>query len=1033
MKHPKAVGSAIAALAALLLVGCARPDLDGVPAGFELHPDFRLELAAAEPVVVDPIDLAFDERGRAFVLEMPGYPDMERPSRIVLLTDRDEDGRWDDRRLFADVPSLTDSILPWRRGLLVAAPPDLVYLVDEDGDGRADRREVLLSGFAEGNPQHNVNALRYGLDNWIWGVNGGNGGRPFWPDAPDQRIELGGDDFRVDFASRRFEPIGPGAGGFGMTFGPWGRIFGTHNLDHLSQVVVPRRYVSRLPAAWQDGRQRLAPGPDGGPAELFPIGRRETRPNHPEQSSRFSAACAVTAWSGGDRPSAPGFGVFVADPSANLVHRALVDVDGAVARAGRGRPGVEFLASTDPQFRPVNLRVGPDGALYVLDMYRGVIEHPEWIPDSMEAALDLYRGDGRGRIYRIVPTTGVPAETDDWGGFDRSRPDELIAALGHPNRWRRTVAQRLLVEEFGGAAPAAVVRRLREGLADLENPLRRLHAIWTLVGLDAADVGSLATALADPHPELRRNAVAAVEEVALRGGDRAEFGSLIIALVADADAGVRLQAMLTIGLFLDAAGVDLGESFERDAVAAVAATAMNSSGDGTDEIRGDGTSWLTLAASTVLAREPAPAIELLLAAYGEQGGGPWADETIERVAALISPEQLADAARSSRVQRALSDAARAGSGAGLALLGGFAAAAESGGGEALERGAVFHSLRALRRVEDSSVATAAWRLSAALGEELAEEDLARLDCAGASAADDALPTEQRLEFLELYALRRHWPDNAVPTNCGAPGGAWVERMAGFLDASQPRELQRVAMAALGSARALEAEVSGELLARWRQLGPAARRDAAAFLIWRRGQHRALLDAIESGRIGIGEMNLDLERRRYLLRSPDSEVARRARALFDDAGVVTRAEAIAAMRPALALDGDAEQGRAWFEQLCARCHRKDGSGAGPGPDLSGIGRKSAETLLHDILDPNAALDTAYGNYILETTDGEIHAGLLAQSSDSGVVLYAAEGAVIEIEPERIREVRSDGLSMMPEGLEEGLAPSDMADLLAFLTR
>jgi len=348
----------VLAAAALVCAACAGPTfdgpvLDGVPPGFELHPAFALELAAAEPVTVDPIDLAFDERGRAFVLELPGYPDMERPARIVELSDDDGDGRWEGRRLFADDLGMADSILPWRRGLLVAAPPHLVYLEDTDGDGRADRRDVLLSGFAEGNPQHNVNALRYGLDNWVHGVNGGNGARVFWPGAPDRAEDIGQDDFRVDFDSGRFERTGRGAGGFGMTFGPWGRAFGTHNLDHLSQVVLPRRYLTRLPASWRNGRLRLAAPAGGGPAELFPIGVRRTRPNHPEQSSRFSAACAVTAYAGGAldgpldgaAPARRGLNVFVADPSANVVHRAVVDTAGASAEAARGRPGSRRGAS----------------------------------------------------------------------------------------------------------------------------------------------------------------------------------------------------------------------------------------------------------------------------------------------------------------------------------------------------------------------------------------------------------------------------------------------------------------------------------------------------------------------------------------------------------------------------------------------------------------------------------------------------------------------------------------------------------------
>ena len=233
------------------------------------------------------------------------------------------------------------------------------------------------------------------------------------------------------------------------------------------------------------------------------------------------------------------------------------------------------------------------------------------------------------------------------------------------------------------------------------------------------------------------------------------------------------------------------------------------------------------------------------------------------------------------------------------------------------------------------------------------------------------------------------------------------------------------------ARAGEREVTAYVIERWPYLGPAARRDAGAYLIRGRGRHGALLDAIETGRIRLGEMNFDLERRRFLLRSPVPEIKRRAADLFDDAGVVSRPEALAAMRPALGLRGDPERGETLFLELCARCHRIGGRGGGPGPDLSGVGRKSAETLLHDILDPNAAVDTAYVNYIVETVEGDVYSGLLAGSPAGGVVLRAAEDALIEVPAGRIREVRSDGLSMMPEELEAGLEPADLADLLAFL--
>ena len=966
------------------------------------------------------------------MLELPGYPDMKRPARIVAVSDTDGDGRWDRRRLFADDLGMADAILPWRDGLLVAAPPDILYLEDADGDGKADRREVMLSGFAEGNPQHNVNALRYGLDNWVYGVNGGNGARPFWPEAPEEAVELGQDDFRVDLRSRRFEPTGRGAGGFGMTFGVWGRSFATHNLDHLSQLVIPRRYLGRLPPSWRSGRLRLAAHPDGGPAELFPIGVRQTRPNHPEQSSRFSAACAVTAYGGGAFESTgltgESLAVFVADPSANVVHHAVVDTSGAAAGAGRGRPGVEFLASTDPLFRPVNLRVGPDGALYVLDMHRGVIEHPEWIPDSVEAALDLYEGDDRGRVYRVVPARGLPAWAADGGRLDRSRTADLVQALGHPNRWRRLTAQRLLVQEHGAEPPAALVTSLRERVLETDNALGRLHAMWSLAGLGGLDRATLEVLLGDPHPELRRNAVLALEELLQGGAPSNGFAKTLVGLIEDPEPAVRLQAILTAGLLLES-DVYLAPEFGRSVASAVVA------GTGPAPER-DGP-WLRLAAVGVLADDPVAALRLLLAS-----GGPVDADVVERMATLVPADRLGEIIGDSHVVRVLSEAGAANGGTGRALLAGLTAAAGAGSAEIVAAD-LLAPLRRLRRSNDDSLAEAAWRMTAALRVDVPAVEIAHLDCAGVRAADGNRDVGERLEALALFGLRRLWPGSAEAGTAPCPGvggaspgevfaaGSWLERMGSLMEAGHPAPVQRAAMAEL--AAAAEAMVTAYVIDRWPYLGPAARSDAGSYLIRGRGRHRALLDALESGRIRLGEMNFILERRRFLLRSPDQDVRSRAAALFDDAGVTTRAEAIAAMRPALELDGEPERGEALFLELCARCHQSGGLGFGPGPDLDGIGRKSAETLLHDILDPNAAVDAMYVSYIVETIEGEVFSGILDESSGGGVVLRAAEGEVIEVSAERIRAVRSDGLSMMPEELEAGLEPEDLADLLAFLSR
>src|SRR5690606_19414506 len=176
---------------------------EDILATFEVHPDFELRLVAMEPLVLDPVDLEFDEHGDAYALEMPGYPLGETPGRIVKLTDKDGDGVFDKRTVFADGFAVADSLLPYRGGMLVASPPDLLYLKDTDGDGRADEWTVLLTGFAADNTQHNFNGLGHGLDNWVYGANGGNSGTPHWPDKPDEPIGLRFEDFRIDVAGGR--------------------------------------------------------------------------------------------------------------------------------------------------------------------------------------------------------------------------------------------------------------------------------------------------------------------------------------------------------------------------------------------------------------------------------------------------------------------------------------------------------------------------------------------------------------------------------------------------------------------------------------------------------------------------------------------------------------------------------------------------------------------------------------------------------------------------------------------------------------
>jgi putative heme-binding domain-containing protein len=203
------------------------------------------------------------------------------------------------------------------------------------------------------------------------------------------------------------------------------------------------------------------------------------------------------------------------------------------------------------------------------------------------------------------------------------------------------------------------------------------------------------------------------------------------------------------------------------------------------------------------------------------------------------------------------------------------------------------------------------------------------------------------------------------------------------------------------------------------------------LLYRAENHDLLLTALEKKEITLGELNFHLERLRTLLFSDQENIRRRARALFSDAGVLTRKEAMDKMRPALALPGDPRKGGERYRELCAKCHRLGNEGEDIGPNLTEIFRKSAKSLLHDIIDPNAATETKYLSYVVQNKEGEFVTGLVSGETDEEVTIQVAGGERRTIRRDQIKQMSASGISMMPEGLEEGMSPQVMADLLAFL--
>ena len=503
---------------------------------FQVHPLFNLDLVASEPLIFDPVDMKFDEEGKAFVLEMPGYPLRDEESRIVLLSDKDGDGQFDERQVYASDLGVASSIMPYNGGFLVASPPHLLWVTDEDGDDIADRREIRMSGFSEGNLQHNFNGLTYGLDNWIYAANGGNSGEPYFALDSSSATDLRGDDFKFRLKPDQLERVGMSSGGFELAFDDWGRMFETHNLEHISHLNFETRYINHILTEPSHTLFNVSDHEENGLSRIYPIGEQETRVNHPEQSGYFSGACGITHYGGDAFPNGFNNSILVADCVLNLVHLDRLKENKASFTASRSRDKVEFVASSDRSFRPVNMASGPDGALYIIDMHRDVIEHPEWIPDDIETGLDLNAGKEKGRIYKITPKDKSALKSFSFRGL--SHPD-IIAALNHQNQWVRLTAQRLIVEAKTLESSEILVKLFEES----DNAEARLHALWTLDGLHALPPEVLEKGLADPSPGVRENSLKISEE---KLNDQKGLISIVLNLMDDPHPRVRMFAALVL-------------------------------------------------------------------------------------------------------------------------------------------------------------------------------------------------------------------------------------------------------------------------------------------------------------------------------------------------------------------------------------------------------------------------------------------------------------------------------------------------------
>ena len=559
---------------------------------FEIENGFSLELAANEPEVTDPVALDFDEYGRLFVVEMLGYSEDadDMVGRIRLLEDQDHDGRYERSTIYADGLGWPTAVLCYDGGIFVGAAPDILYYKDEDGDGHAEIRKVVFTGFNTDNVQGLLNSFRWGLDNRIHVAVSSSGAFLVPADQPNvQPLSLRGRNMSFDPRTLKVQAES-GASQHGYFIDPVGREFTCSNSNHIQQIVFEDEDLSRNPylRSSEALRNIAVEGPSADVFRISPVEPwREIRtrlraqgivPGAVEGGGRaagyFTSATGVTIYTGDAWPTVFRGNAFIGDVGSNLVHRKIVqsDPDQIELVARRATQDREFLASRDIWFRPVQFANGPDGNLYILDMYREVIEHPRSLPPVIKKHLDLTSGRDRGRLYRVVRADRTDAQRHtqyNRGLSGKETTAELIAMLSHPNGWHRTTAARLLYERQDPAAVDGLRRLLADPHASVEGRLLALYGLQSAKALDAA---VLKSTLTETNSVLRGHAVRLAshwlrDPANADSGARTSVEQALFALADNPDLQIRFRVALALGDCRDPARISALASIARHDIA----------------------------------------------------------------------------------------------------------------------------------------------------------------------------------------------------------------------------------------------------------------------------------------------------------------------------------------------------------------------------------------------------------------------------------------------------------------------------------
>ncbi|MFM8618781.1 MAG: PVC-type heme-binding CxxCH protein [Opitutaceae bacterium] len=964
----------------------ANPAAQKLVAGLKLVDGFQAELVAAEPDLRQPVAFAFDDRGRIWVAEAYGYPNRQPEGkgrdRIIILEDRDGDGTFETRKVFAEHLNLVSGLEVGFGGVWVGAAPNLLFIPDRDGDDRADGPpEVLLDGWGFQDTHETLNSFTWGVDGWLYGCHGvftfSNVGKPGAPAAERQKIRAG--VWRYHPVRREFEVFAHGTSNpWGLDFNAEGHLFMTHCRSFWGGGGTT--YVIRNAHYWNQANNDYAPwisnrGPDFAPGlrnYLLASARYDSGEGGagaPGTSAVYGGHSHVGTmiYLGDNWPANYRDHLFTHNLHGHQINHQVNVRTGSAYETFHG--GHDVLFAPDATYLPVDLQYGPDGAVYVIDW--SDIQHCHNPRDEVWDRTN-------GRLYRVSWAATWRPTPVNLG----ARSDAELAALHlHRNEWHVRVARRLLQHRAAQRAlePVAVAALRRQAANTADEIPSQLRALWTLHATGNLDDALLASALGHASDTVRAWAVQLgteqpgklrVSTEKLAGLARSDASPTVRLAVASAIPALSVGDRWAPAAALAAHGEDASDRFLPKMTWFALAPGVAS----------DLGRALDLAAATPL-REVADSILWFVSRTADGR---------EQVAARVARWPADAAARALRVLAFSLE-----NDAGLSAPPSWDAAA-----------------RRFATSTDTGVRSALEQLAALFG------DKSVLDAVRARLADASTPTAERRRALDL--LRR---------------AGDTESTALLVRLLDDRELRSAVIPLLGisadTARAAEG-----LITRFGVLSGADRNAALAAFTSRPALALPMLRAVEAGRFDRKALTALHARQLRKLNNPEVNTVldrvwgRAVEASADAKATIARLRDVYHNAPLWSYE--LEAGRKVYERACSACHAMGGNAGGKlGPDLGGTWRNGLDYFLENIVDPNAVVGAAYEMHVVTKRDGTVLSGMIDRETDTAVVIRGVTETVT-VPKSEIRERQKTTQSLMPAGLLEALPERETVELLKFLT-